>query len=79
MSTSSQGRPPTYRDDTKVCLCAKRARTRLQENSERRAVINLLVNNKGALTLEEIDAHFGFDIRETVMTLVRLGWLEVVG
>lgn len=70
------GRPPTYTDDTRVCLAAS-GKYKLQQASDRRAVVQLLVDNAGCMTLGEINKHFGFDIRHRVMALVRLGWLEV--
>ena len=72
------GRPPIYTDDTVVAVVAKNPRSKLQDNSERRAIINLLINNKGKLTLKEINAHFGFDMRASVTALVRARWLEVL-
>ena len=69
-------RPPTYEDDTKVQLCAT-GKSKLQENSDRKAIIQLLVNNGGVMDMGSIDAHFGFTIRGKVIALIRSGWLRI--
>ena len=73
-----KGRPPIYTDATRVCVRAS-GKTRLQLNSDRRAIVNMLIDRGGCATLTEIDAHFGFSIRDKVMALVRAEWLEVSG
>jgi hypothetical protein len=70
------GRPPVYSDSSRVFLSAT-GRTRLQESSDRRAIINRLVDSGGTLTLGEIDAAFGFDIREKVFALQKAGWVRI--
>jgi hypothetical protein len=70
-------RPKTYTDDTKLRLNPN-GTTKLQQASDRRAIVNLLVEHGGTLTLKEIDDHFGFDIRNKALALVRAGWLTVV-
>lgn len=75
----SRGRPQTYTDDTKVGLSTPGAsRIRMNKDSDRRAIMNVLIDNGGSLTLEQIDEHFGYDIRRTVLALLRAGWLRVV-
>lgn len=71
------GRPATYDDDTVVSLTGKKAKSKLQQGSDRRAIINLIVDEKGRMTLKEIDDHFGFEIRPKVIALIHAGWLEV--
>lgn len=71
------GRPPIYTDDTKIRLHAT-GKAKLQSNSLRRAIVNLLVNNTGVMTLKEIDEHFGFEARNVALSLVRCGWAEVL-
>lgn len=71
-------RPPIYTDDTTVCVSAKSANTKLQTGSDRRAIINYLIEVGGRATLAEIDERFGFSIRDRVLSLLRSGWLEVV-
>lgn len=77
--TNKRGRPPHYTDTTKVALApGSRARSRLQRDSDRRAVINLIIDNKGEMTIGEINEHFGFDISDRVRSLLRNNWLELV-
>lgn len=71
------GRPMIYTDKTTVIVSAEQARTKLQNGSERRAIVNYLIDNGGKKTLAEIDAHFGYIIRPSVIALVRSGWLTV--
>lgn len=70
-------RPAVYTDATVVAVSAKEASHKLQANSDRRAIVNYLVDSGGRATLKEIDEHFGFDIRKTVLALARAGWLEI--
>lgn len=70
------GRPQEYFDDTVVCLHTTGAH-KLQKNSDRRAIVDFIVEAGGQATLIEIDRHFGFDIRKTVTSLLRSGWLAV--
>lgn len=71
------GRKPMYQDEDVVVLCARSAETSLRAKSERRAVINALIDAGGRMSLGAIDEHFGYDIRKTVVSLVRDGWLAI--
>lgn len=73
-------RPQTYTDDTRVGLSSPpfESGTRLNKNTERRAIINFIIDEGGTATLKSIDDHFGYDIRRTTSTMVRLGWLKIV-
>lgn len=70
-------RPQTYKDESTVTVNAAKARTKLQAGSERRAIINLLVERGGTMTMAAIDEHFGFTMRPRVIALIKAGWLEV--
>jgi hypothetical protein len=74
---TTQGRPPEYTDKTRVQICAT-GKTKLQHNSDRKAIITLMVDNGGVMTLKAIDDHFGFNIRPKVVALIHAGWLGVV-
>lgn len=74
---ATQGRPKEYNDKTRVQICAT-GKTKLQANSERKAIIQLMVDNGGVMTLKAIDDHFGFNIRPKVVALIRAGWVSVV-
>lgn len=71
-----RGRPKKYEDTARVCIRSK-GRTRLQANSDRRAIVQFLVDRGGCATLGEIDTHFGFSIRSVVLALEKAGWVEV--
>lgn len=68
-------RPPIYTDKTKVTVDATGTKSRLNQGTERRAIINHLIDVGGTATLKQIDDHFGYDIRSKVFALVRAGWL----
>lgn len=70
-------RPSTYTDDCVVAVTGHKAKSRLQAGSERRAIINVIIDNGGTMTLLALDEHFGYDIRRKVVALVRSGWLEI--
>lgn len=70
------GRPEIYTPQTRVCVSAKGG-LKLQERSERRAIVNELVNRAGCATLAELEKHFGYDVTRVVQTLIYSGWLEV--
>lgn len=71
------GRPPIYSDTTRVCLCGRNAASKLQEASDRRAIVNYLIDAGGCASVQDINSHFGFDIRKAISDLVRTGWLEI--
>lgn len=71
-------RPQTYLDNTVVAVSGKEAKSRLQSNSERRAIIDRVVGCGGKMTMGELDGSFGYDIRVKVISLINSGWLEVV-
>jgi len=70
------GRPLTYTDDTRVCV-APDGSSKLQENGDRRALVNWLVGEGGCATLKQIDDGFGVNMRDKVAALVRAGWLKI--
>jgi len=72
------GRNQVYTDDTKVAVRAARSKSRLQQGSDRRAIINHLIDVGGQSSLLAIDEHFGYEIRTKVAALLKTGWLEVV-
>ncbi len=53
-------------------------KTKLQEHSERRAVVNALIEMKGVASVEDLNAAMKFNVESTIMSLTRAGWLEVV-
>lgn len=71
------GRPATYTDKTKVTVDATGTKSRLNQGTDRRAIVNHLIDVGGTATLQQIDDHFGFEIRPKVIALVKAGWLTV--
>lgn len=69
-------RRPEYTNETVVRLSPS-GETTLKKFSDRRAIVNHLVDIGGVSTIGAISLHFGFDFRETVIGLIRSGWLEV--
>lgn len=72
-------RPQTLTDDAPLSVTSAAARTRLQAGSERRAIINRIIDVSGTTRLRDLNAHFGFDCRTKVLALIRAGWLRVGG
>lgn len=70
-------RPQIYTDDTVVYITGRKAKTRLQSGSDRRAIVNVILDNGGTMTLGALDEHFGFDIRQKAIALTKSGWLEM--
>lgn len=69
------GRPQEYHDNFKVAVCAVKSRSKLHQGSERRAIVNFVVNNGGKATMQQLDDHFGYYVRDKVGALIRAGWL----
>lgn len=72
------GRPATYDDFTVVCVSGKETRSKLQRDSERRAIINKVVDAGGRMSIGDLCESFGYDLRGSIKALIRSGWLEVV-
>ena len=69
-------RPVIYNDDTKFCV-RPTGDSKLQKHSDRRAIVDLMLDNGGCMTLREVETHFGFPMRLKVIALVRAGWLSL--
>lgn len=61
-----------------LSVVSHKAKSKLQLNSDRRAIVNRIIDDGGTATLEELNAHFGFDVSVQVYGLVSSGWLEVM-
>lgn len=72
---TSSGRPPILADSAVVFVDGRAARSILQSGSDRRAVINRLIDLGGRATVGELNAAFGFDTRPRLLALMREGWL----
>ena len=73
------GRPAIYEDTTLVCLHTRNAKTKLQDHSLRRAIVDKIVDVGGTMTIGEINEAFGHDVSLGTKYLIRSGWLEIIG
>ena len=72
-----RGRPYRLSDNAVLGVTGATARSKLQLGSERRAVINHIINVGGRATVSAINCHFGYDIRQRIHSLIRAGWLSI--
>lgn len=73
---AASGRPPLLANAAVVFINGRAARTILQSGSDRRAVINRIIDLGGRATVDELNTFFGFDIRPRLLALMREGWLD---
>lgn len=69
------GRKAIYTDETVISVSGQTARSRLQANSERRAIIDKVIDLGGTATVGQLEAHFGYELKGKIAALVRIGWL----
>lgn len=73
---SSVGRPISVTDKAIISVTSSKAKTKLHEGSERRAIVNKIIEAGGSLSLEKLNTEFGYNVRGKVLVLVSLGWLS---
>lgn len=71
------GRPYVLEERDVVFLAGKDAKSKLQTGSDRRAVVNRIVELGGKATIAELNESFGYDIRAIVLALIKIHWLGV--
>lgn len=71
------GRPKHYTESTKVRL-SPNGDTRLQKDSDRRAIVQEILDRGGVASIGELNEHYKFDTSEVVKRLVHSHWLEVI-
>lgn len=71
----ASGRPPVLADADVVFVDGFSASTILQAGSDRRAIVNKLVDLGGRATVKELSTLFGFDVRAQLLALMREGWV----
>ena len=71
------GRPFVLEDVDLVSLASRNARTKLQSESERRALIHKVVDLGGRATVLELNEAFGYECRPTILALIRNNWLAL--
>lgn len=69
------GRKATYTNATQISVQGATARSKLQVGSERRAIIDKIVDLGGTTTIGKLEAHFGYDLKGKIAALIRIGWL----
>ena len=72
------GRPPVITEKTVVAVTSGAAKTKLQDKSDRRSVVNRIIDEGGSQSLQKLNEHYGYDVRNIVLALLKLGWLSVV-
>lgn len=72
------GRKVKYEDGDLFCVTGAEAATRLKLTSDRRALIDKIINLGGRAMLEEINTVMGFDARDIINSLVKDGWLDPI-
>lgn len=77
--TGSSGRPPVLADADIVYIDGSSARTILQTESDRRAMVNRILDLGGRATVQELNRSFGFDTRPRLLALMQQGWLAKAG
>lgn len=69
-------RPAKYTDSAVVRLRPD-GNSKLQRSSDRRAIVDLIMENGGAMSFGDINEHFACDMRDKVAALIRSSWLEL--
>ena len=70
------GRPKFYSEETVVRL-APDGSSKLQAGSDRRAVVQFVLDEGGVVTIGTVNKKFGYDMSATVKALVHSGWFAV--
>lgn len=70
------GRPPLINNNEPLEVRPAPDATRLQRKSTRRDVLNVMLEVGSPITIDQLNEHFGSDVRSTVMALVRSGWVD---
>lgn len=72
------GRKQHLEDNAIIYLNTEMVKSKLQLESHRRAVVQLLVDNGGKMRLDRINDHFGFECRSVIRSLNLSGWTGVM-
>jgi len=78
-SKKGVGRPTLFSERAILYVNSAEAKSKLQANSERRAVFNCIVEHGGKTTLEALNKHFGYNVRSVVIALIDVGWVSLEG
>lgn len=69
------GRPAVMNLDDVVYITGKDARSFLQPTSERKALIDRIIEMGGRAIVKKVNESFGYDTRTSLIALSRNGWL----
>ena len=72
------GRSAIYTDKTTISISSRNAKSKLQPDSERRAIVLAVLDNGGKMTVKELCDKFGYDIRGKISALINAGWFDAV-
>ncbi len=61
-----------------VAISSEAAQHNLQANSDRRAVLNAIIDAGGRCSVATLNSRFGFDVRTIANGLLRRGWIKEV-
>jgi len=75
LKAESRGRPAVLPDAAVIYITGPNTKTILQSGSDRRALINRIVDLGGRVTVQELNESFGYDVRPLLLALQRQGWL----
>jgi hypothetical protein len=71
-------RPIIYTGETVVSVASSAAKSKLQLGSERRALVDKIIDMGGKAKIEALEAHYKYDVKSRVGALVRDGWLTIL-
>jgi hypothetical protein len=71
------GRKYVIKPEAVVMIDSANATAKLQKRSQRRALVDHLIDSGGKSTMQQINDHFGYDCRDKVASLIRVGWLAI--
>ena len=75
----SVGRPPDWTGDRRVCLAGGQAHAQVRRDSDRRAVLDAIIDSRGVTTYADLNDKVGYDTRRALLALRRAGWITLEG
>ena len=77
MTGKKTGRPVLINDEDIIAIRSVTATSRLQQGSERRAMLNTIIDAGGKITMRELNELRGYECRSKIGQLVNHGWVAV--
>jgi len=69
------GRNRLIQQDDVIHISSKEVTSKLQERSNRRAIVDFIIDEGGKTTMKQINDHFGSECRSQIRSLIKAGWL----